>query len=56
VAISVPKPVRDELIRATQELRRLDERNRVRWTPPKQFHLTLKFPGEVAVARVEALN
>ena len=56
VAIPVPKPVRDELIRATQELRRLDERNRVRWTPPKQFHLTLKFLGEVAVARVEALK
>ena len=39
-----------------QELRELVSRDAVRWTKPEQFHLTLRFLGEVPVERVAALQ
>ena len=55
VAVPIPGAVRDEMARAQGELRELAPRQAVRWTPPEQFHLTLKFLGDVAAERVDAL-
>ena len=56
VAISIPEPVRDEIIRVQQELQPLVPRDVARWTRPDQFHLTLRFLGDVPVAGLEKLK
>ncbi len=54
--ILIPGAVRDEISRAQGELRELAPRQAVRWTPPEQFHLTLKFLGDVEAERLGALR
>ena len=56
VAIPVPEAVRNEMIRVQQELRRLAPHDAVRWTKPEQFHLTLRFLGDVSSDRAAALK
>lgn len=56
VAIPIPEPVRDEMTRVQRELRPLAARGIVRWTKPEQMHLTLKFLGDVPVARLDDLK
>lgn len=46
VALRLPQDVRTELTKAQTELRRI-LKNAAGWTPPEQFHLTLKFLGSV---------
>jgi 2'-5' RNA ligase len=56
VAIAVPEAVRECLARAQGQLRRCAPPGAMRWTRPEQFHLTLKFLGDVPagqIARVE---
>ena len=52
VAIPMPETVRNEITGIQQELQRLVSRDAVRWTKPEQFHLTLRFLGDVPVERV----
>jgi RNA 2',3'-cyclic 3'-phosphodiesterase len=56
VAIPVPDAVRNEMIRVQCELQPLVPRGAVRWAKPEQFHLTLRFLGDVPVERVPALQ
>jgi 2'-5' RNA ligase len=56
IAIPIPEPVRDEIIRVQQELQPLVPRNVVRWARPDQFHLTLRFLGDVPADGVEDLK
>ena len=56
VAIPIPGAVRNKMIRVQQELRRLAPRDAVHWTKPEQFHLTLRFLGDVSSDRVVALK
>jgi 2'-5' RNA ligase len=56
VAISIPEPVRDEIIRVQQELQPLVPRDVVRWARSDQFHLTLRFLGDVPADGVEDLK
>jgi len=56
VAIALPEPVRAEIIRTQQELRRLAPGDAVRWTRPEQFHLTLRFLGNVSGDAVDGLQ
>ncbi|MGA3285096.1 MAG: RNA 2',3'-cyclic phosphodiesterase [Verrucomicrobiota bacterium] len=56
VAIPMPEAVRKEITGVQQELQRLVSRDAVRWTNPEQFHLTLRFLGDVPVERVAALQ
>ena len=56
VAISIPDEVRSEMIGAQQELREPERGKLVHWTKPDQFHLTLKFLGDVPANCVEALK
>ena len=56
VAIPMPETVRNEITGVQQELQRLVSRETIRWTKPEQFHLTLRFLGDVPVERVPALQ
>jgi 2'-5' RNA ligase len=56
IALAVPPEVRREIARAQDQLRRRSPPGAVRWTQPEQFHVTLKFLGDVPAAEVEALN
>jgi 2'-5' RNA ligase len=56
VAIPMPEVVRNEITGFQQELRQLVSRDAIRWTKPEQFHLTLRFLGEVPAGRVAALQ
>jgi 2'-5' RNA ligase len=56
VAISPPEDVKDRIEQAQHQLRRVMPANIVRWTRREQFHLTLKFLGNVAATRVKELT
>jgi 2'-5' RNA ligase len=56
IAIPIPEPVRDEIIRVQQELQPLVPRDVVRWARSDQFHLTLRFLGDVPADGVEELK
>jgi 2'-5' RNA ligase len=55
VAISLPENVKDEIEKAQRELRSALPGNSVRWTKREQFHLTLKFLGNVMESRAAEL-
>jgi 2'-5' RNA ligase len=55
VALDLPEPVKHEVERAQAELRARLTRSLVKWTRRAQFHLTLRFLGDVEAARVDAL-
>jgi len=56
IAISLPENVKDEIEKAQAALRRALPGGSVRWTKREQFHLTLKFLGDLDGARVEELS
>jgi|ERR1700677_1236854 len=56
LAIAIPKNIRAELCRLQNELQPLLPPRVVCWTKPEQFHLTLKFLGNVPAADVAALR
>src|SRR5947207_1782668 len=56
VAIHLPHEILSSLRRAQISLESAIPKNSVRWTPPEQLHLTLKFLGHIsanALAEVE---
>jgi RNA 2',3'-cyclic 3'-phosphodiesterase len=55
IAIPLPEQVKDEIERAQEELRGALPEECIRWTKRWQFHLTLKFLGDVESQRLEAL-
>jgi 2'-5' RNA ligase len=48
--------VRQEIARAQGQLQRHSAPGAIRWTQPDQFHVTLKFLGDVPAAQVAALK
>ena len=56
LAIAVPPDIRQEIGRAQGQLRRHAPPGAIRWTRPEQFHVTLKFLGDVPAAAVAALE
>lgn len=55
IAIALPDVVKDEIQKAQDELRRAIPNKVVRWTTREQFHLTLKFLGNVYAEKVPEL-
>jgi RNA 2',3'-cyclic 3'-phosphodiesterase len=56
IAVTVPEEIKSEIEKTQGELRRVLPKECVRWTKREQFHLTLKFLGNVAAERVPALT
>lgn len=56
VALTPGETLRSALATAQTDLRRLLPANALRWTPPAQIHLTLRFLGDVPAADVPALR
>jgi 2'-5' RNA ligase len=56
VAIALPEPVRDEILRVQGELQPLLPREAARWSRPDQFHMTLRFLGNVQAEAVQGLK
>ncbi len=55
VALTVPAPVREALHEMQRELTSLVPVGEVRWVPPEQYHLTLRFLGDVPSDLVPSL-
>jgi RNA 2',3'-cyclic 3'-phosphodiesterase len=59
VALEIPAAVRDNLAAQVAELRELSAKvgdKRPRWVRPENFHVTLKFIGEVAPTKLEGIR
>lgn len=56
IAVTLPEEVKAKIEAAQAELRQALPGPGVRWTRREQFHLTLKFLGDMDAARVEALK
>jgi RNA 2',3'-cyclic 3'-phosphodiesterase len=56
IAVPLPQPVKDEIADAQSELRRVLPQITLRWTRREQFHLTLRFLGNVEAQCLEALT
>jgi len=56
IAIAVPPDVQQEIGRIQGQLQRSVPPGAIRWTRPDQFHVTLKFLGDVPAAQVAALE
>src|SRR5258708_1977105 len=55
VALAVPDVVRDAIAQVQMRIRRALPEGAIRWTRPEQFHLTLKFLGNVETPRLGSL-
>jgi 2'-5' RNA ligase len=56
IALSVPEDVRGEISRTQGQLKRSAPPGAIRWTRADQFHLTLKFLGDMPSAQLDALK
>ncbi len=56
IAIAVPPAVRREIGRALGKMRRNAPPGAVRWTRTEQFHVTIKFLGDVPASQVPAVE
>ncbi len=56
IAVEIPETVKASMEEAQADLRRALPECHVRWARREQFHLTLRFLGDVEAARVEALT
>lgn len=56
VALPLPEKIKDEIEKAQAELRRALSEGCIRWARRDQFHLTLKFLGNVETQRMEELT
>lgn len=54
IGLELPKKQKARIFRAARPLR--DEELPVRWVPPENFHVTLKFLGDVRRDRVQAIE
>ena len=55
IAVTIPEAIKAKIEEAQAELRCVLPERAIRWTRREQFHLTLRFLGDVDAARVEAL-
>ena len=56
VALPLPEPVKAAVAQVQRELKSAVRSAAVRWTPPEQIHLTLRFLGDVAASVLPELE
>jgi 2'-5' RNA ligase len=56
IAVEIPHHMQETIQQKTEPLRKAIGSSIVRWTPPQNIHLTLKFLGEVSATSVEILT
>ena len=56
IALAIPTDVRKEMARAQSQLQRHAPQGAFRWTRPEQFHVTLKYLGDVPLEQVGPLE
>ncbi|HYE33400.1 MAG TPA: RNA 2',3'-cyclic phosphodiesterase [Methylomirabilota bacterium] len=56
IAVAIPEAVKREVLAAQDRLRKqVGAEKKVRWSPPEQLHLTLRFLGNVPAGEIESL-
>jgi RNA 2',3'-cyclic 3'-phosphodiesterase len=55
IALELPAELQNAISHSTAPLRKALSRSVVRWVPPQNLHLTLKFLGDISPARLEQL-
>ncbi len=56
IAIELPDSIRDQIIGAIDRLQQVVPRHAIRWIPPENLHLTLKFLGEVPETQINRIR
>ncbi len=56
IAIDLPQPFQDAIEKQTSRLRQAAGDGLVRWIPPQNIHLTLKFLGNIAASHMDFLK
>lgn len=56
IALPVPDAVKEEILRTQEEFRRNLPKSCAHWTRPAQWHLTLKFLGDVEMGQIATLT
>lgn len=56
IAIELPAPIRAYIGHAMDTLQKATPRHAIRWVPPENLHLTLKFLGDTDETQVEAIR
>lgn len=56
IAIDLPQPIQEAIEKQTSRLRLAAGDGLVRWIPPQNIHLTLKFLGNIAASHMDFLK
>lgn len=56
IAIELPQPIQEAIEKQTSRLRQAAGDGLVRWIPPQNIHLTLKFLGNIAASHMDFLK
>jgi len=56
VAISLPEPIRAEVVRVSQLARAEMDNSRIRWVTAENLHITMQFLGEIDGAQLEVVQ
>src|SRR5687767_2791659 len=57
IAVAIPEAVKKEIMAAQAELRdQIGVENKIRWASPDQFHLTLRFLGNIPTTSLPELE
>lgn len=56
IAVDLPEQVRMELIKAEEEIKKLEEVSRMKIVKPENLHITIKFLGELADKKVSKVK
>ena len=56
ISLDLPLPLRHELSGHAKLIAGQDKRQKIRWLPPENYHLTLVFLGEIESVKISALQ
>lgn len=56
IAVEIPREIQSAIYQSTVNLHQTINRSCIRWVPPRNIHITLKFLGDVSPANLELLK